>query len=379
MALSNTINYIRLNFGLKIIYKLQHILLNWIKSVTFEEYKSDYHNKEMKKNLLIILLVTIITSGLNAQVLQFKSGKDFKIVQFTDVHYKPNVAESDTAIILIKEVLENEKPDFVVFTGDLIWAGPRKEAFDAVLAPVIERNIPWAYVNGNHDDEHGWSRTQIMDYLVTQPFCMALHGDKHLKGEGNYIIELRSSEDNNEIESLLYFMDSGAYNNRHKGVGWSYDWFGHEQVEWYRKQSAAYTDINLGDPYRALAFFHIPLAEYPIMSANKDNIIGNYKEPECNGKVNTGMFGAMIESGDVVGTFVGHDHDNDYIGNYMGIGLAYGRYSGGNTVYNNLGLNGCRVITLSEGQNGFSTYIRLRGGEKLFPVDFPESFAKEDK
>lgn len=115
------------------------------------------------------------------------------------------------------------------------------------------------------------------------------------------------------------------------------------------------------------------------MSANKENIIGNHKEDECNGKINTGMFAAMLESGDVVGTFVGHDHDNDYIGTYMGIALAYGRYSGGNTVYNNLGNNGCRVITLNEGERGFSSYIRLRDGEKLFPVTYPDSFTKENK
>lgn len=333
----------------------------------------------MKKVFQIAMVFALFATMLQAQNLQFEKDKDFKIVQFTDVHYKPGVAASDTAIILINEILDAEKPDFVVFTGDLVWGAPAKDAFDTVLQPVIDRSIPWAYVNGNHDDEFELNRTQIMDHITQKPYCMASHGDKSLKGEGNYILELRSSESRDEISTLLYFMDSGAYNNKHKGVGWSYDWFGHEQVDWYRKQSAAYTARNDGVPYRALAFFHIPLAEYPIMTLNKENYIGNYKEDECNGKINTGMFAAMVESGDVVGTFVGHDHDNDYIGNYYGIALAYGRYSGGNTVYNNLGNNGCRVINLKEGEKGFSTYIRLRGGETLFPVDFPESFKKEEK
>lgn len=328
----------------------------------------------MKRVVPFAMLIALFTCALTAQNLQFTSGKDFKIIQFTDIHYKPGVAASDTALILINEVLDSEKPDFVVFTGDLAWAKPAKDCFDIVLAPVIDRKIPWAYVNGNHDDEQGWSRTQIMDYITQKPYCLATHGDKNLKGEGNYILELRASDDKDKTSTLLYFMDSGAYNDKHKGVGWSYDWFTHEQVDWYRKQSAAYTAQNEGNPYRALAFFHIPLAEYPIMSANRDNLIGHYNEDECNGKINTGMFAAMLESGDVVGTFVGHDHDNDYIGNYMGIGLAYGRYSGGNTVYNNLGLNGCRVIELKEGEKGFSTYIRLRGGETIFPVDFPDSY-----
>ncbi len=331
----------------------------------------------IKRTLQLAAALILLVSSVQAQNLEFQKNKDFKIVQFTDMHYKPGVAASDTAIILVNEVLDIEKPDFVVFTGDLAWAKPAKECFDTVLQPVIDRKIPWAYVNGNHDDEFEWNRTQIMDYITQKPYCMATHGDKNLKGEGNYILEIRSSEDKDKISTLLYFMDSGAYNSKHKGVGWSYDWFSHEQVSWYRQQSAAYTAENDGVPHHALAFFHIPLAEFPIMTLDKKNYIGNYKEKECNGKINTGMFAAMIESGDVEGVFVGHDHDNDYIGNYMGIALAYGRYSGGNTVYNNLGNNGCRVITLKEGEKGFSSYIRLREGEILFPVKFPESFQKE--
>lgn len=325
-----------------------------------------------------VMLLLIFSFNLNAQHLRYNENKQFKIIQFTDVHYKPNVSASDTAILLIKEVLDSEKPDFVVFTGDLAWAKPAKECFDNVLQPVIDRKIPWAFVNGNHDDEQGWTRTQIMDYISTKPFCLASHGDKNLKGEGNYIIELRASKNNDKIANLFYFLDSGSYNERHKGVGWSYDWFNFEQVDWYRKQSKAYTMSNGNNPYPALAFFHIPLAEYPLMTSNKNNYIGNHKETECNGKINTGMFAAMIESGDVMGVFVGHDHDNDYIGNYMGIALAYGRYSGGNTVYNNLGNNGCRVINLVEGGEGFETYIRLRGGEKIFPVKYPRDFIKND-
>lgn len=58
-------------------------------------------------------------------------------------------------------------------------------------------------------------------------------------------------------------------------------------------------------------------------------------------QLNTGMFAAMKASGDVMGTFVGHDHDNDYAVMWKDILLAYGRYTGGNTVYNHLP-NGAR-------------------------------------
>ena len=55
--------------------------------------------------------------------------------------------------------------------------------------------------------------------------------------------------------------------------------------------------------------------------------------------------------GDVEGIFVGHDHDDDYAVMWHGVLLAYGRYTGGDTVYNNLP-NGARVIELTEGEKG---------------------------
>lgn len=330
----------------------------------------------MKKLLSTLILVTFLLPLLaQRKTLNFNSNGNFKIVQFTDVHYKQGLKESEVAIKLINEVLDAEKPDLVVFTGDIIWAKPVKLGLDEVFAPVIARQIPWAYIFGNHDDEFGMSRAEIMEYAMQKPYCLAQAGDKNLKGVGNYILEVKDTN-NEKLKTILYFMDSGSYTPI-KAIG-GYSWFDFNQVEWYRNQSAAYTRSNDGIPFPGLAFFHIPLAEYPIMKAQKSSeIIGHKDETECNGKINTGMFAAMREAGDVMGTFVGHDHDNDYIGDYFGIALAYGRYSGGKTVYNNLGLNGCRIIELKEDQREFSSYIRLLGGEKLFGVKYPETFASK--
>ena len=68
------------------------------------------------------------------------------------------------------------------------------------------------------------------------------------------------------------------------------------------------------------------------------------------------MFASMKEMGDILGVFVGHDHDDDYAVFWKGILLAYGRYTGGDTVYNNLS-NGARVIEMTEGSTNFRTWI----------------------
>lgn len=328
----------------------------------------------IKKLILSFCFICVCISVQSQKAeLKFADNGSFKIIQFTDLHYKQGNPKSAVVIQLINEVLDAEKPDLVVFTGDVVWNQPAYQVLDEVFAPVIVRGIPWAYVFGNHDDELGASRQDLMSYAVQKPYCLAEAGAEDVKGVGNYILKIKDKE-GKDTKALLYFMDSGAYTPS-KGVG-RYDWLDFSQVDWYRRQSATYTSSNNGTPYPALAFFHIPLPEYPLMStAKKKQMIGKKKEKECNGVINTGMCAAMLSSGDVMGTFVGHDHNNDYIGSYYGIYLAYGRYSGGNTSYNKLGENGCRVITLTEGERRFDTYIRLRGGEIKYKVSYPDTFS----
>lgn len=320
----------------------------------------------MKKTTLLFTLLALVcfVEAQNKSVSFNKKGQ-FKIVQFTDVHYVPNNGKSAIALELIKEVLEEEKPDLVVFTGDLVFGKPARKCFDDVLNIVIEHRTPWALVFGNHDDEFDMSRKDMMRYIENKAYGLASAGDKEVYGVGNYAIELKDKWNRN-LQMVLYFMDSGAYSPIKSIKG--YDWFSYSQIGWYKDQSASYAKKNKNMPVPSLAFFHIPLKEFGEMAAS-GNIVGNRKENENPGALNSGMFAAMCESGDVVGAFVGHDHDNDYIGNYRGIALAFGRYSGGNTVYNNLGKNGCRIIELKEGKREFKTYIRLLGGEKLYNVD----------
>ena len=61
---------------------------------------------------------------------------------------------------------------------------------------------------------------------------------------------------------------------------------------------------------------------------------------------------------------------------WKGILLAYGRYTGGDTVYNNLS-NGARVIEMTEGSTNFRTWIRLKDGEVINTVNYPSDFIKK--
>ncbi|MBP9558541.1 MAG: metallophosphatase, partial [Parabacteroides sp.] len=105
-------------------------------------------------------------------------------------------------------------------------------------------------------------------------------------------------------------------------------------------------------------------------------LVGTRKEKACAPQLNSGMFASMKEMGDILGVFVGHDHDDDYAVFWKGILLAYGRYTGGDTVYNNLS-NGARVIEMTEGSTNFRTWIRLKDGEVINTVNYPSDFIKK--
>ncbi|GHT75371.1 hypothetical protein FACS189456_7200 [Bacteroidia bacterium] len=67
--------------------------------------------------------------------------------------------------------------------------------------------------------------------------------------------------------------------------------------------------------------------------------------------------------GDVMGIFVGHNHQNDAIGLYREVALAYGR-TGGADAYGDFE-RGARIIELYENQPRiFHTWIRVPSGVK---------------
>lgn len=114
-----------------------------------------------------------------AQALRVGQDGKFKIVQISDTHmvagvgvckdaidaYGKNLPESEAdprTVDFIGQVLDIEKPDLTVFTGDQLHhdVSDSQTALVKIFAPVIKRSIPFAAVFGNHDSEgiHALSR-----------------------------------------------------------------------------------------------------------------------------------------------------------------------------------------------------------------------------
>ena len=325
---------------------------------------------KLLSKLLVVFLCMVNTGMLSASNFRFGTNGKFKIIQVTDSHIVASSDYSKETVEMLRQVLDAEKPDLVIFTGDIVTGKPYKAGLDMVVEPVVTRRIPWALLFGNHDDEQDMTRGQLAGFIQSYPYNAGqMKKVKNVSGYGNYVLEVKGA-DNKKVKAVLYCMDSQAYSSL-KPVVDGYGWFAFDQVDWYRRQSSKYTSGNGGTPLPALAFFHIPLPEYHEVANAGNRVTGAKLEEVCSPKVNSGMFLAMLEKGDVMGTFVGHDHVNDYILNHYGIALAYGRFSGSKNTYTSL-KNGVRVIELTEGQRGFDTWIRLDDEIVINWVKFPE-------
>ena len=90
--------------------------------------------------IFLCLMAVLNFTALFAQksILKFNTDGNFKIVQFTDTHYKvDDQANSQVALDRMNEVLDAEKPDFVIFTGDVVVSNELNAIFLMLLYLVI--------------------------------------------------------------------------------------------------------------------------------------------------------------------------------------------------------------------------------------------------
>lgn len=321
--------------------------------------------------LILLWLVNPMQAG-NKPSLRFNQDGTFKIVQFTDTHINLTSKSNLKSLEIIQTVVKTEMPDLVILTGDIITEDDPRVGYQLLSELLQETNTPWAVVFGNHESEGKFTRKALEALVESLPGCLN-HNVAGINGNSNFILQVKGQH---RVEALLYCFDSNSYSSLKPNVD-GYGWIDFSQINWYRSKSALFTRRNEGRPLPALAFFHIPLPEYtPAFDQKKQIRYGARNEEECSPAINSGMFTAMLECGDVMGTFVGHDHVNDYIVCYHQIALAYGRVS---KIMKNEEdpLAGGRVILLKQGKRAFDTWIREYNGKKVLSCSYPFSFVNQ--
>jgi len=259
----------------------------------------------MKKFAALILFLNIICYA--QKPLKFNSNGNFKILQFTDIHWSEDPAYTDKTAVTLRSVISKEKPDLIILTGDNVNCIPMKNGWKNLGNIIEEAKTPWTLVFGNHDEEQDFSKLQSFEYLKTFPHFIGEKGN--VRGVINYSIPV-FGHDGELPAAYLYLIDSGDY-TRNPKLG-SYDWIHRDQIQWYAEESQRHAQRD-GKILPSLMFFHIPLQEYNYV-AKDPGTVGISKEDISSSNVNSGMFAALLEQKNVMGVFCGHDHDNNFIG-----------------------------------------------------------------
>lgn len=317
-------------------------------------------NTKVIKIISILLIFIILCNDKSKSELQkcslkFNKNGEFKIVQFSDLH--EHTFKDKKTINLMESILDTEKPDLVILTGDNIdgrFLNKKnvKDAISEIAKPMEKRKIYWAAVLGNHDCErcHVNRRSQMNIYM-SYKHNLCNNYSNAVDRSGDYNLLIMDSQNKKPVFNI-YMMDSGSY---YRG---GYGYIKKEQVTWYKNKSKYLRKIN-GNKIPSLMFFHIALKEQHRAWESKE-AIGNRYEIESTQKINSNMLKAIIEMNDVKGVFVGHDHTNDYMGKIRGIKFGYGRCTGYNNYPRKKYLRGARIFIINEKKPAnFITYEKL--------------------
>lgn len=333
------------------------------------------------KKIISVLLAVVLVFGLSVsafaidvkQPLKFGEDGKFSIMHITDTHLDSD--NVDDSVWLIGQALDRENPDLVVITGDNVDNDDDAEVTKGYITKLMntfeERNIPVAVTFGNHDSERGaMSREDLMAFYNTFSCSVSVDDGPLLTGCGTYNLPIMSS-DGTKIKFNVWVFDSNDYDDEGE-----YGWVKKDQVEWYKTTSDALRLLNGGEKVYSLAFQHIIVPEvYDALKKadgktvfafehifNKgdyymfdpENVnYGTLNETPCSGKQNDGQFDAMVEKGDVLAIFTGHDHTNAFGVRHKDIDIMNSlstRYNGDafSTQY------GYRMLVIDE--NDTSTY-----------------------
>ncbi|KAL0958443.1 hypothetical protein HGRIS_000586 [Hohenbuehelia grisea] len=344
----------------------------------------------------------------NKQRLVFRPDGSFKLTVFSDLHFGENPwddwgpQQDVNSLRLMRTVLADEKPDYVVINGDLITGENtfRENStllVDEIMAPINEAKVPFSSAHGNHDNQANIThleeirreiRVAPLSYTRTAPL-----GIGGVEGPGNYWVPIYRHAKDKAPTLILWFFDSrGGFspNPSSKPVP---DWVDESVASWIGQETAAMNAAwGPASSRMALAFVHIPPHAIQAVQATLDPL----KNPGLNAdQLGQGSSQATADPADAdkdvpfwkaLNTHIknlravisGHDHGNEWCAReptqdvifcfdkHSGYG-GYGDRSWGYGVRN-------IVFQSADPTAGVKTWIRLEEGETRGAVVLDENF-----
>ena len=206
--------------------------------------------------LAMFFFLQIFSSVLVSKAqLRLVDDSTFQISVFSDLHYGENestfgIPADKNSAALMRQVLSQEKPNFVILNGDLI-TGENTFAFnssgyvDQIVAPLVEGGYRWASTYGNHDSKYNLSREALYAREKTYANSYTQHGPAGTDGVTNYVLPVLPSNltgSSQKPVALLWFFDSrggSEFQSLPANVDNIDNYVSNSTVSWYRSTQAS--------------------------------------------------------------------------------------------------------------------------------------------
>jgi predicted MPP superfamily phosphohydrolase len=346
------------------------------------------------------------TPSLSRPVLSMNMGaKKFTIAIFSDLHFGEEehgwgIEQDLNSTHVMRSVLVDERVDLVVLNGDLITGEntlkENSSAYvDEVVKPMLEGNVPWASVYGNHDSKFNLSREAIFKAETGYSLCYTDCMKHSLPGVTNYYIPIHGLDA--EPAAILWFFDSrggSSYQKDATGADDIPNWVAPETAEWFVKTNEELHQ-KYGRALPSIAFVHIP--PHVFLDAQKQGLNPslfpglNADTPvsvQGNGENDAEFVKALLETEGLHSIYVGHDHGDSWCSTWPGLALGaeapflcfakhtgYGGYGNWN--------RGARIVELSfsggDGDDFMSvdTWVRTEDSEVYTRISLNETYGAD--
>lgn len=330
--------------------------------------------------------------------LNLADDRTFKISVFSDLHYGENedsfgIPADKNSAALMRQVLSEEQPNFVILNGDLI-TGENTFAFnstgyvDEIVAPLVEGGYGWASTYGNHDSKYNLSREALYAEEKKYAGAYTQHGPAGTDGVTNYVLPVFPSKTTGSSQTpvaLLWFFDSrggSEYQSLPANVDNIDNYVSNGTVSWFRSAQASLqvrclsllileapslpprfepslyflglvvVDVPcLLTPQQSqygtlpsLAFVHIPTLAFADLQAQTNPAVSGPNYPGLNADVplaqqgysNTGseaipFMQALLDTPGLHSIYSGHDHGDSWCGRWPSSTLPGYGIGGGNS------------------------------------------------
>lgn len=332
---------------------------------------------------------------------QFNGNGRFCILFLPDAHYDSTLQKEAAATVRqVRELLDAAAPDLVILGGDNVRDRTIKSYYD-LLAPVLEKKIPWTMVFGNHDEgENEGNKESTVRFLQTMPGCLVYDASPSLHGCANHLLPVLGA-DGKTPRAALWMLDSG---NHFRG---GYDGVWRNQLQWFLAADEA-LKTAAGGNVPGYAFQHMipqePTRAVFLKARGKKHHMVDYEDGTASARImnffrlnglifehagasfpNHGEWPILAARG-VRAVLVGHDHNNCFRVKVNGMELI--QCPGFSwCVYGHEMIRGARVLELNEADPAvyaqrmiFTCDLALRPGSLLPEMtDTPERVWRQRK